>query len=93
MAQLFAGWVQSKYVGNPARTQDFAVRQYIPCGLITDSQGKTDPDNEVHGANMGPSLDRQDPYGPHVSSMNFTIRGGNEKRYDRQKSVDWSRSL
>ena len=29
------------------------------------------PDNKVHGANMGPIWDRQDPGGPHVGPMNF----------------------
>ena len=31
------------------------------------------PDSKVHGANMGPIWDRQDPGGPHVGSMNFAI--------------------
>ena len=31
------------------------------------------PDNEVHGANMGPMWGRQDPGGPHVGPMNKTI--------------------
>ena len=31
------------------------------------------PDSKVHGANMGPIWDRQDPGGPHVSPMNFAI--------------------
>ena len=31
------------------------------------------PDSEVHGANMGPIWDRQDPGGPHVGPMNFAI--------------------
>ena len=30
-------------------------------------------DNKVHGANMGPIWDRQDPGGPHVCPMNFSI--------------------
>ena len=29
--------------------------------------------NKVHGANMGPIWDRQDPGGPHVGPMNFAI--------------------
>ena len=33
-------------------------------------------DNKVHGANMGPIWDRQDPGGPHVGSMNFVIWEG-----------------
>ena len=31
------------------------------------------PDSKVHGANMGPIWDRQDPGGPHVGPMNFVI--------------------
>ena len=31
------------------------------------------PDSKVHGANMGPIWDRQDPGGPHVGPMNFAI--------------------
>ena len=31
------------------------------------------PDSKVHGANMGPIGDRQDPGGPHVGTINFTI--------------------
>ena len=38
------------------------------------------PDSKVHGANMGPTWDRQDPSGPHVGSMNFVI-------WDRSLSV------
>ena len=33
------------------------------------------PDSKVHEANMGPIWDRQDPGGPHVGPMNFTIWG------------------
>ena len=31
------------------------------------------PDSKVHGADMGPTWDRQDPSGPHVGPMNFAI--------------------
>ena len=31
------------------------------------------PDSKVHVANMGPIWGRQDPGGPHVGPMNFTI--------------------
>ena len=31
------------------------------------------PDNKVHGANMGPIWGRQDPGGPHVGPMDFAI--------------------
>ena len=34
------------------------------------------PDSKVHGANMGPICDRQDPGGPHVGPMNLAIWGG-----------------
>ena len=33
------------------------------------------PDTKVHGANMGPIWDRQDPGGPHVGPRNFAIWG------------------
>ena len=31
------------------------------------------PDNKVHGANTGPTWDRQDPGGPHVGHVNLAI--------------------
>ena len=31
------------------------------------------PDSKVHGANMGPTWERQDPCWPHVGPMNFAI--------------------
>ena len=31
------------------------------------------PDSKVHGANMGPIWDRQDPGGPHVGHINLAI--------------------
>ena len=31
------------------------------------------PESKIHGANMGPIRDRQDPGGPHVGPMNFAI--------------------
>ena len=31
------------------------------------------PDSKVHGANMGPSWDRQDPGGPHDGPIKFVI--------------------
>ena len=34
-----------------------------------------DPDNKVHGANMGPSWVLSAPDGPHVGLMNLAIRG------------------
>ena len=36
----------------------------------------TNPDSKVHGANMGPIWGRQDPGGPHVGPMNFSIWEG-----------------
>ena len=35
----------------------------------------TDPDNKVHGANMGPTWVLSAPDGPHVGPMNLAIRG------------------
>ena len=46
MAQLFAGWFQLKYVGNPVRTLDFTLRLYIPGGFILGSQWRQDGGNE-----------------------------------------------
>ena len=40
-----------------------------------DNIGGKDPDNKVHGANMGPIWGRQDPGGPHVGPMNLAIWG------------------
>ena len=34
---------------------------------------QTRPDSKVHGANIGPIWDRQDPDGPHVGPMNFAM--------------------
>ena len=34
------------------------------------------PDNNVHGPNMGPIWGRQDPGGPHVGPMNIVIWEG-----------------
>ena len=39
------------------------------------AHGHIDPDSKVHGANMGPIWDRQDPGGPHVGPANFPIWG------------------
>ena len=36
------------------------------------------PDSKVHGASMGPIWGRQDPGGPHVGPMNFTIWEDND---------------
>ena len=40
----------------------------------------SNPDNKVHGANMGPIWGRKDPGGPHVGPMNFAIWEG-DRRY------------
>ena len=34
---------------------------------------KINPDNKVHGANMGPIWGRQDPGGPHIGPLSFAI--------------------
>ena len=48
-----------------------------PCIHLTWTNVQTSienhPDNKVHGANMGPIWGRQDPGGPHVGNINFTI--------------------
>ena len=38
----------------------------------------TNPDNKVHGTNMGPTWGRRDPGGPHVGPMNLAIWEGSE---------------
>ena len=44
------------------------------CRCITDILCiQAFPDSKVHGANVGPTWDRQDPGGPHVGPMNFAI--------------------
>ena len=40
------------------------------------TDGKAYLDSNVHGANIGPIWDRQDPGGPHVGPMNLIIRVG-----------------
>ena len=37
---------------------------------------KRDPDIKVHGANMGPSWDRQEPGGPQIGHVNLAVLGG-----------------
>ena len=37
---------------------------------------RSDQDNKVHGANMGPTGVQSAPDGPHVGPMNLAIRGG-----------------
>ena len=54
-------------------------------GIIMLSHSIWDPDNKVHGANMGPNWDRQDPGGPHVGPMNFAIWGVFFIRYATEK--------
>ena len=39
----------------------------------SQSASNADPDSKVHGANMEPIWGRQDPDGPHVGPMNFTL--------------------
>ena len=39
-------------------------------------ENSDDPDSKVDGANMGHTWGRQDPGGPHVGPMNFTIIWG-----------------
>ena len=44
------------------------------------------PDNEVHGADMGPTWGLSAPDGPHVGPMNLAIRGGYVNLVDTSKS-------
>ena len=41
--------------------------------LLTPASKQHTPESNVHGANMGPIWDRQDPGGSHVGPMNFGI--------------------
>ena len=40
---------------------------------VSFSWFEIDPDNKVHGGNMGPIWGQQDPGGPHVGPMNFAL--------------------
>ena len=48
----------------------------IVAGLGGRCECESYPDYMVHGANMGPIVDWQDPGGPHVGPMNFDIKVG-----------------
>ena len=43
--------------------------RFLTC--LSSMPTKKDPDSKVHGANMGPIWDQQDPGGPHGSPMNM----------------------
>ena len=43
---------------------------------------KTYPDSKVYGADMGPIWGRQDPGGPHVGPINFTIWVGTSETHE-----------
>ena len=43
--------------------------------------------SKVHGANMGPIWDPQDPGGLHVGPMNFAVCGGLNELFTSQISV------
>ena len=45
----------------------------IWCWRSTNWTSGNNPDSKVHGANMGPIWGRQDPGGPHVGPMKFSI--------------------
>ena len=44
----------------------------VAAGVLVPNRW-TNPDSKAHGANMGPIWGRQDPGGPHVGLVNFTI--------------------
>ena len=48
------------------------LQQIAAVSMINHTRG-TNPDNKVHGANMGPIWGRQDPGEHHVGHMNFDI--------------------
>ena len=39
--------------------------------VFENYQNSDNPDSKVHGANMGPIWDQQEPGGPHVGPMSF----------------------
>ena len=51
------------------------LRKYIQFAVqpINELCSRSCPDSKIHGANMGPIWGRQDPGGPHVGPMNFTL--------------------
>ena len=53
---------------------EFRIRSRYRCWDGRKLDGDV-PDGKVHGANMGPIWDRQDPGGPHVGPMKFAIWG------------------
>ena len=56
--------LQGNFTGKTEQETIMHVTAIIHCGY---------PDSKVHGANMGPTWDRQDPDGPHVGPMNLAI--------------------
>ena len=59
--------------GYPHLTHPIESYEYLLCIAGTKMQEKFNIDSKVHGDNMGPIWGRQDPGGPHVGPMNFTI--------------------
>ena len=70
-----------------ATTRDFVGKMAL--SLLTMSPPKATPESRVHGANMGPIWDRQDPGGPHVGPMNFVIWDGYLWRPSPCASIDF----
>ena len=79
------GWVNNREVGDLRRYRaHYDVIVMWKCHIASTSWAShwlqtlswhpgNNPDNKVHGANMGPIWGRQDPGGPHVGPMNFAI--------------------
>ena len=65
----------SNAVINKARTSDSDITVGLSCVFWVFFLMSI-PDSKVHGANMGPIWDRQDPGGPHVGPMNLAIWDG-----------------
>ena len=64
----------SLLLNNKGRGELHAPREFLLC--YRDYWGSyTSPDSKIHGANMGPIWGRQDPGGPHVGPVNFTVWG------------------
>ena len=64
---------------NPAKMCWYFIG-YDVCAAWTVVLVNSDPDSDVHGANMGPTWGRQDPGGSHVGHVNLSIWGGHSTR-------------
>ena len=64
--QGFYNWIHLTFYG-PVITRHYNTT------VLSTVLTKGTPDSKVHGANMGPIWDRQDPAVPHVGPMNLVL--------------------